>query len=381
MKILVLLGLVACAASPSPPDVVGPFTGTPRRFVVDTIALPTTAAAALADADDLDGDGANDNGLAGALDLLGINHDVSTHVGDMIASGAIASTIDIQADDLTNDPTVAVTYTGVGGDLASLVGGTLVDGSFRSNRSRDTRVPGAARVHLPVFADADPVVIPAYGLEIDLDSDGRGGFDGVVRGGLDSTKTLVAAQLGITQMLVANPLDHIALFETLDKDRDGVVSEDEIATSPFITAPLMPDIELFTEDNASYAPTPHGHPDSLSFGFRIHITPCVDGVCPTSPVVDACHDRVLDGDETAVDCGGHCQPCAGGDVCSIDADCQSQTCTAGVCDRTSCVDGVQDGLENQVDCGWSCPCANGQSCSLDADCLSHHCPSDGKCAP
>jgi hypothetical protein len=378
MKTLFCLGLVGCAASPSSSDVVGPFTGTPQRFIVDSIVLPATVQDVHADADDLDGDGVTDNGLGSAFDFLALEKGSSTNAADLIASGAIASTVEIQADDLTNDPTVAVTYIGADGDPATLAGGAVIDGSFRSNRSRDTRVPGSARLHLPIFADADPFVIDAYGVEIDLDSDGRGGFDGVIHGAIDPALTVAAAKRGMTQMFTTNPTGHTSLFEQIDSNRDGVASDDELAKD--ITPLVEPDVDLL-DDDGSYAPARHsGHPDSLSFGIRIHISPCPGGVCPTTAVLDRCHDRVRDGDETDVDCGGSCEACAGASTCSIAADCQSQACSAGVCAAASCSDGVVDGFETQVDCGWSCPCAIGQSCSLDADCASHHCP-DGTCQP
>jgi len=324
--------------------------------------LPATDAAIEATADDLDGNGIGDNALGSAIAFLAGENDISTNVADMIASRAITSTVEIQADDLTNDSTVAVTYIGADGELASMVGGTLEGGSFRSNRTRTTSLPGSARLHLPIFADADPVVVDAWGVEIDLDSDGNGGFNGVVRGGLDSTRTLVAAEQGIIQMVNANPLDHALLYDLLDVNVDGVISADEIATSMVVMGMLLPDIELF--DAAGYYHPGGRQRDSLSF----------------APIADACHDRVRDGDETDVDCGGSCAPCPGQAACSIGADCQSETCTTGVCAKTSCVDGVQDGLETEVDCGWSCPCAIGQSCQDGGDCLSHTCTA-GKCAP
>lgn len=51
-----------------------------------------------------------------------------------------------------------------------------------------------------------------------------------------------------------------------------------------------------------------------------------------------CFDGELNQDETAVDCGGICQPCT----------------------TTNCSDGIQNGDETGVDCGGSCdPCAQG----------------------
>ncbi|HEY3498784.1 MAG TPA: cellulose binding domain-containing protein, partial [Polyangiaceae bacterium] len=51
---------------------------------------------------------------------------------------------------------------------------------------------------------------------------------------------------------------------------------------------------------------------------------------PTAP--DACSDSVLDGNETAIDCGGSgCKGCAAGAICTAGSDCASQVCTGGTC--------------------------------------------------
>jgi hypothetical protein len=97
--------------------------------------------------------------------------------------------------------------------------------------------------------------------------------------------------------------------------------------------------------------------------------PCDAGSCQTAPPVDRCHDRVLDANETDVDCGGPCAPCPGGKTCAVAADCATGTCNLGVCNAPACNDGRQDGLETDVDCGWSCaPCGLGQHCVDDKDC-------------
>ena len=57
----------------------------------------------------------------------------------------------------------------------------------------------------------------------------------------------------------------------------------------------------------------------------------------SGPATPTCTDGVQNGDETGVDCGGSCEPCA---------------------PTASCDDGVQNGNETGVDCGGSCsPCA------------------------
>lgn len=50
----------------------------------------------------------------------------------------------------------------------------------------------------------------------------------------------------------------------------------------------------------------------------------------------SCTDGVRNGTETDVDCGGTCAAdCANGETCSVNADCTSQNCVAGVCQASS----------------------------------------------
>lgn len=44
-----------------------------------------------------------------------------------------------------------------------------------------------------------------------------------------------------------------------------------------------------------------------------------------------CSDGVKNGNETDVDCGGSCSPCADGFACNVAADCQHAICGAGIC--------------------------------------------------
>lgn len=65
--------------------------------------------------------------------------------------------------------------------------------------------------------------------------------------------------------------------------------------------------------------------------------------------------------ESATD-SKNCGVC--GKVCA-----QGSTCVAGVCSSAQCSNAKQDGDETDVDCGGSCkPCALGKKCALDVDC-------------
>ncbi len=86
-----------------------------------------------------------------------------------------------------------------------------------------------------------------------------------------------------------------------------------------------------------------------------------------------------DGDETDTDCGGTCPKCDAGDACAKASDCTTGHCVAKVC-VTSCMDGVKDGKESDVDCGGGvCPkCVAGKVCVTGNDCVSGDC-ANGAC--
>ena len=86
------------------------------------------------------------------------------------------------------------------------------------------------------------------------------------------------------------------------------------------------------------------------------------------PVIDAgpaasCTDKIQNGTETGVDCGGTCKKCDG-DACGIASDCQSARCEKSVC--------VPAGAKT---CGVALPqlCELNETCVNDADCTSDYC--------
>jgi hypothetical protein len=375
-----ILALAACASPSSSPNIVGPYDGPSQRFVVDRITLPLTNAAAIADGDDLDGHGGPDNQLGeDIVALLQLGNNVTTHANDMIASGRIASSLVLQTD--TGGDHAGAWFLGDDGDDPVPCGGTFDGGVFASNRTRLTSVPGRAHALLPAIADADPVDLDVQGLEIDLQPDGAGGFDGVVRGGVLAPEVVAAATAGLAQMIDDDPLDHLAAARMFDTSRDGVVTADEVAANSIVAELLRPDIELFHDGTFEPGGPPRCTdgcaPDSMSFALRVHLIPCERGTCIAAPPVDTCHDRAVDGDETDVDCGGSCMPCGTARHCAGPSDCASNACDAGACRAPTCSDGVRDGLESDVDCGSTCgPCATGKACASGGDCM-HGCSSCG----
>ncbi len=102
---------------------------------------------------------------------------------------------------------------------------------------------------------------------------------------------------------------------------------------------------------------------------------CVAGRC----AAPSCSDRVLNGSESAVDCGGACAPCGPQQHCRRAEDCASGACVSGTCTAMSCTDLVKSGDETDVDCGGSCPpCLMGMRCVRSTDCEMGECV-DGVC--
>jgi hypothetical protein len=325
--------------------------------------------------DDVDGDaGGVDNQLGTVFAALTSTGDANAHLADMIASGALASSIVIQAPSLANASKAGVSYFGVEGDAATAMGGRIVNGVVVSNRSATTQHPGAATILLPVFDAADPLVLQLELAEIDLTPDGSGGYDAIVRGGIPIDNARMAATTGLGQMIASDPLRHIVFSRFFDSDHDGIVQPDEIANSSVVQAFLVADLHA---------------KQMMSVGFSVHLAPCDSGRCAAVAPADACSDRVIDGDESDVDCGGSCpHKCPAGGVCRSVADCQTAGCDGGRCRAASCTDGVRDGIESDVDCGLitGCKlCALGQTCVNGADCTSGRCSngagSPGACMP
>lgn len=119
---------------------------------------------------------------------------------------------------------------------------------------------------------------------------------------------------------------------------------------------------------------------------------CMDSHCSSSNTCFSCNNNVRDqgSDETDVDCGGPCSSCAVGQMCLVDTDCSSGSCTdwrsasdagVGAADMrcSSCTNGLRDGLETDVDCGEEAcgnTCPVGFSCRTSADCASGNCATD-----
>ena len=347
MKRLLLI-LAACGSNP-PQDITGPFTGPTTRYTIDGF---TPVGDPVGLGDDLDGNGTVDNAIGYVLRDLTAEMDVTTH------ADAVLSLVPTEVLIQQNDSIGAVSF----GDGIP-VGGVFENGRFTSNRTATSPHLASGTFVLPIFPDADPTTLPLQRAEIDLVPD-ETGYVATIRAVISHSDAVAAASSGLAQMITNDPQDHIALGNAFDTNRDGIVTADEAASAPLVANLLVPDLAQ----------------DFLSFGFAVHLRACDSGTCAT-PTTDTCFDRVLDGDETAIDCGGSCGACAVGMTCNVAADCQSEACDGGHCAGYSCSDGIQDGFESHVDCGAAtCKHCLGDPCETNDDCYASRCDQQ-QCVP
>jgi hypothetical protein len=89
----------------------------------------------------------------------------------------------------------------------------------------------------------------------------------------------------------------------------------------------------------------------------INANECIDHYCggngKCTPAT--CGDHTTNGAETGVDCGApSCKRCAENAPCITHDNCESGVCKLGVCAAASCNDGVMNNNETGIDCGGSC---------------------------
>lgn len=358
MNRLAALALVlAACADESPPDIQPPDTGPVHRFVVDEIDIVRARDGSAALAADLDGDRRDDHLLNSLIATLVALQGTTAAGNDQIRAGSIESTVEIIAADLENAEEAAVRFIGFDGASWVPVGGQFIAGRFASNRTQITDLPGRATLVLPVVRDADASILEAHLLEMDLEPSPRGGYDLIIRGGIESAELKRETGERLVQMIAANPRVHLDLSRLLDTNEDGVLDPAEITEGDVMRSLFQPDLR----------------DQYISFWVRYHLTPCADGRC-REPSAPTCFDRIPNGTETDVDCGGDCQPCGDTNVCVAASDCASGACDVGSCGSVTCSDGASNGLESGIDCGGPCePCLTSGPCIDDWDCESGVC--------
>ncbi len=359
LTLLMLIG--GCVQTGADDDVTGPFTGTPRRYVIDRIELPTNNTEARQFGLDLNGDKTVDNQLGMVISTLGQYNDITTHADDQLASGAIASSVVLVADDYWQDDTVSATYYGDDRDGSTPIGGTFDAGVFRANLAATTSLPGGTTLRLPIFVDAAPTELPVRALQMRLTPLGDG-FDAVIGAIVDHDQALERTHAGLIQLIAAEPTEHRQMLEILDADKNFDLTLNEVKQNSLMQALFYPDLD-------------GSRREGLSLGFHAHLSPCDEGTCSSALPAHTCFDRVEDGDESDIDCGGSCRSCKAGEACTDGTDCDSGACDAGQCRAPTCFDGIRDGFETDVDCGGDCAadCALGAHCYNGSDCTSGNC--------
>jgi hypothetical protein len=136
-------------------------------------------------------------------------------------------------------------------------------------------------------------------------------------------------------------------------------------------------------------PADDGAMDETADGAAATGDGATDAVPPAPHVFPAtCLDGVKDGDETDIDCGGSCPGCGPHGFCASNADCSGNAPGCSIpnggcfcqslsneCVSSHCEDFRLDGDETGVDCGGvlCLRCAIGTACIGDRDCASQAC--------
>lgn len=367
---VVLLAVVAgCGGAAGP--VHGPYGGSARRFYVTSIVLPQQRSDY---AIDLDGDGHVDNQLGNIEGAIAGELAGNQHIDEILAADPAPAIVELVSEDaaLREDDTVGVRW--IGGSEGDQLGARLHGGNLATNPV--TSAPTHATVRLPLFADADASTLALDHYQLELAPDGAGGFVGQLNGTIVAADAV--AEMG-PQLIQMIRNDRRPLFISwFDTNRDGQITLDELATNGLIENLAAADVRVGVPGTTGR--------DDLSIGFLFALSPCSDDACTHATPAASCFDRVRNGDESDVDCGGSCGPCAGGGACRAASDCQTGACDGGACRAPSCSDAIRDGEEIDVDCGPGCaPCVDGMFCHDDVDCQSGTCRTnamgDNVCVP
>ncbi|HVH44041.1 MAG TPA: SUMF1/EgtB/PvdO family nonheme iron enzyme, partial [Labilithrix sp.] len=132
------------------------------------------------------------------------------------------------------------------------------------------------------------------------------------------------------------------------------------------------------------APNPNGKDEGAACteGAECKSLTCNAGKCTAVIAGGNPTDKVKNGGETDVDCGGPAAPkCGDGKTCNTGTDCESAVCTGGKCMAPAPDDKLKNGDESDVDCGGSkAPkCAVDKACTKNEDCSSDACSYAKKC--
>lgn len=364
MRIAFALSIFVAGCGGAAGPVHGPYSGSAHRFYVTGLMLPQQRSDY---AVDLNGDGTVDNQLGNIDGSIAGELVENQHVDEIVAADRAPMIVELVTDDaaLREDATVGVRWVD-GSDAGDQLGARLHEGTVTSNPVIPT--PTRASVRLPLLASADASTLALDHYQLQLAPDGSGGFVGQLNGTIVAADAVNEIGPQLIQMVRnARPPSFIRWFDT---NRDGTITLDEVAGYWVIKSLASADVQVGVPSNENK--------DDLSIGFMFTLAPCADDACTRPTPAPSCFDRVRNGDESDVDCGGSCGPCVGGSACVQASDCDARACDGGLCRAPSCSDAIRDGFEIDVDCGDGCsPCVDGAHCGDDVDCQSGHCGDDG----
>jgi hypothetical protein len=298
LVVMVMGIMVGCGGAAAPQDVVGPFEGTTTRFYVASLVLPDQRGAFSVD---LDGDGTADNQLGaivGGLEGWKLNNPFAA---DLVAARVIDASVDIISSDpaLRNDAHVGVRWNGARGIEGDDTGGVLADGKLTTNAIVWTKRPATGVIELPVLRNADASQLPLESWQLELWPVGDGSFTGELQAVVASDVLVGAFYPALRQMIAAGGDNQEQVMRVLDLDKNGEVSVAEFAEAGLIENLLSPDVRWEGKDQ-----------HALSLAVWVRLQPCKDAACTRPLPAPTCHDRIKNGDETQVDCGGAtCAPC------------------------------------------------------------------------
>lgn len=273
-------------------------TGDHHQFVINTITIPTSSAEATMCGLNIDGDVQNrvDNALGQIIAVLASNAgaDPQTVMDQALADGSALHLLDVQADSLADDPSVAMrpffgddtdgnpadNFSGsemfdisASSPMNDLVPGAIVTGGLDLG-------PGEMSVRIVLFGGAPPVAVPLVGVRttggITATNISNGILGGAITQDTIDNILLPAVTLGM-QTLVAqdcggtfpncctdgsNGQTVVALF---DENDDCTVSQSEVENNNLVMSLLAPDVDLF-DASGNFNPGADGVKDSLSLG-------------------------------------------------------------------------------------------------------------------
>ena len=269
----------------------------------------------------------------------------------MIRSGAIASTVELQADDLGDDDTVAVRY--FGAERCAVPSSSAGGRSTARYATRTARRPRTCRARPRCGCRSSSRrtrsrsgSTGSSSRSLPPDDDGGGGYLATLHGAMENDERDIFSLVhrGITQMVASNPGPYLVLARCRHRPRRDDLRSPRSSPSRSCMRCSRPIFSGCARSPGRF----------LSFGFQVHLAPRARRAAPPP---SRRRTRATTGCATATDVrlstdGGSCPlACAASLACSVPDDRQSLSCAAGACAAATCTDGIRDGFESDLDCG------------------------------